>query len=114
LTALTWLSSGAAPGVWLVLTGWSPELVPDRGGGPPLAVECHALAIAMRAIRSPAGRLVIRARFGADSEPPAAPIDLLALAELLASKTAEVPRTIATDPVGRLRIDLMQGPTGPG
>ena len=31
LTALTWLSAGIVPGVWLVLTGWSPELVPERG-----------------------------------------------------------------------------------
>ena len=32
LAALTWLSAGVVPGVWLVLTGWSPELVPDRRG----------------------------------------------------------------------------------
>ena len=29
LAALTWLSTGVVPGVWLVLSGWSPELVPD-------------------------------------------------------------------------------------
>ncbi len=35
LTALTWLSTGVVPGVWLVLTGWSPELVPDPSGNAP-------------------------------------------------------------------------------
>jgi hypothetical protein len=114
LTALTWLSSGAVPGVWLVLTGWSPELVPDLAGGPPMAAECHALAIAMKAAGSPAGRATIRARFDADGRPSAAPVDLLALGELLASTTAELPQTIATDPLGRLQIDLVEGPTGPG
>ena len=28
LTALTWIGSGLVPGLWLVLTGWSPEFVP--------------------------------------------------------------------------------------
>src|SRR5262249_42903991 len=102
LTALTWLSSGAVPGVWLVLTGWSPELVPDRAGGLPMAVECHALAIAMKAIGPSAGRGAIRVRIGADSPPLAAPVDLVALAELLASGKAKAPRPIATDPFGRL------------
>jgi hypothetical protein len=114
LTALTWLSSGAVPGVWLVLTGWSPELVPDRAGGPPKAAECHALAIAMKTIGSPARRPAIRARLDADGRPSAAPVDLLALAELLANAAAGKPRTIATDPLGRLQIDLIEGPTGPG
>jgi hypothetical protein len=114
LTALTWLASGAVAGVWLVLTGWSPELVPDRADGPAVAVECHALAIAMNAIGPPAGRAAIRVRFGSQSRRLAAPVDLVALAELLASGKAELPRTIATDPLGRLQIDLIEGPTGPG
>ena len=25
LAALTWLATGVVPGVWLVLSGWSPE-----------------------------------------------------------------------------------------
>lgn len=43
-----------------------------------------------------------------------APIDLLGLEESLAMGTADVPRTVATDPLGRLRIELVEGPTGPG
>ena len=42
LAALTWLATGVVPGVWLVLTGWSPELVPDPGGNAPDAGECLA------------------------------------------------------------------------
>ena len=34
LVALTWLAAGTVPGVWLVLTGWSPELVPNHRDAP--------------------------------------------------------------------------------
>ena len=56
LAALTWLSTGVVPGVWLVLSGWSPELVPDRGGGATNGDDCQALAMALvRAGDGPAG-----------------------------------------------------------
>src|SRR5262249_35517567 len=58
LAALTCLAAGVVPGVWVVLGGWSPELVPDRkGGGPTMTtaseapsadLECRALALALR------------------------------------------------------------------
>ena len=67
LTALTWLSSGIVPGVWLVLSGWSPELVPDRSGGPPTAIDCQALAIALGAAGPMGGRLALRACLGGDA-----------------------------------------------
>ena len=35
LTALTWLATGVVPGVWLILSGWSPELVPSTSGRAP-------------------------------------------------------------------------------
>jgi hypothetical protein len=114
LTALTWLSSGVVPGVWLVLSGWSPELVPDRSGGPPAAIDCQALAIALVASGSAGGRLAFRACHGADVRPAAAPVDLFALAEVLATGTGARPRMVASDPLGRLRIELIDGPTGPG
>ena len=114
LTALTWLSAGGVPAVWLVLSGWSPELVPDSTGGPPSAIDCLALAIALGAGGSTGSRLGIRACFGRETRPMSAPIDLLGLEESLAMGTADVPRTVATDPLGRLRIELVEGPTGPG
>ncbi len=43
LAALTWLASGVVPGVWLVLSGWSPELVPDPVGKALDSGECHGL-----------------------------------------------------------------------
>jgi hypothetical protein len=114
LTALTWLSSGVVPGVWLVLSGWSPELVPDRSGGPPTAIDCQALAIALGACGPMGSRLALRACLGGDTRPTAAPIDLLALAEGLATRAVAAPWTVATDPFGRLRIELIEGPNGPG
>jgi hypothetical protein len=114
LAALTWLSIGSVPGVWLVLSGWSPELIPDRSGGPPAANDCQALAIALCAPSTPGRRLAFRAQVGTDSRPAAAPIDLVSLAETLASGGEPEPKTVATDPLGRVRIDLFEGPIGRG
>jgi hypothetical protein len=47
LTALTWLTSGTVPGVWLVISGWSPEYVPDESGAPEGDPECLALALGL-------------------------------------------------------------------
>ena len=116
LAALTWLSSGNVPGVWLVLSGWSPELVPDRSGGPPTASDCQALAIALSAPAFPGGRLKFRAIVGGESHRATAPVDLVDLAEKLAEGAVAEPepRTVATDPLGRLRIELIEEPNGPG
>ncbi len=68
LAALTWLSSGIVPGVWLVLTGWSPELVPDPGGNAPRAGECLALALAL-VHREIAARPAVRAVIATERSP---------------------------------------------
>ena len=47
LTALTWLAEGRLPGVWLVLTGYDPELIPGPKGEPTTDSECQALALAL-------------------------------------------------------------------
>ena len=114
LAALTWLSIGSVSGVWLVLSGWSPELVPERDKCPPPERECRALAIALCRRGKPGGRGVFQATVVAESDPMAAPIDLVALADGLDSGTESTRRTVATDPIGRLQIALMEGPTGPG
>jgi hypothetical protein len=111
LAALTWLSIGDVPGVWLVLSGWSPELVPQREGDSPPPTECQALAIALAAT---GGRLEFRASIGSTLYLAAAPVDLVALEETLALRAGRKPTTVATDPMGRLRIDLIEGPTGQG
>ncbi len=112
LAALTWLSMGDVAGVWLVLSGWSPELVPERGGGPPAARECQALAIALCAVGTAHGLPAFRARVGTESQHLAAPVDLVALEEALARRAGGGPQTVATDPVGRVQIELIEGPTG--
>ncbi len=61
LTALTWLATGVVPGVWLVLSGWSPELVPDPVGNGPHAGECLALALALVGAGDGAGGPALRA-----------------------------------------------------
>lgn len=47
VAALSWLASGAAPGLWFIQTGWSPELAPDSRGEPQTESECEALALAL-------------------------------------------------------------------
>jgi hypothetical protein len=113
LAALTWLSIGSVPGVWLVLSGWSPELVPSRAADPALR-ECQALAIGLAVMDDPGDRLAFRLSVGRDPHHAAAPIDLVALEEILAARAASGSSPVATDPLGRLRIDLIEGPIGQG
>ena len=49
LAALTWLAAGSVPGVWLVFSGWSPELIPNDRGAAAASSECQALALALTA-----------------------------------------------------------------
>jgi len=114
LTALTWLAAGVVPGVWLVLSGWYPELVPDPGGNSARAGECLALALALVGVGVEAGRPGFRAVVGSDCLHADAPLDLASLAESLVSGREQSARTIATDPSGRLRIELVDGSEGPG
>jgi hypothetical protein len=114
LAALTWLSIGSVPGVWLVLSGWVPELVPEPNGGLPATGNCYSLAIALRPGGALVGRLAFGARFGPRRQVTPAPIDLFALAETLASGPEHGKKTVATDPMGHLRIDLIEGPVGRG
>ena len=115
LTALTWLSTGVVPGVWLVLTGWSPELVPDRSGNAPHSGECLGLAVALVGAGIEAGRPAFRAVFGTDRHNASDPShDLAWLAERLRSRGEPLPRTIATDASGRLGIELVEGADTPG
>jgi hypothetical protein len=118
LAALTWLAAGVVPGVWLVLSGWSPELIPDRAGRASATGECRALALALVADDDegagsrPGFRIVVDR--GAKSSATPTPIDPLGLAENLATRGGPSPRTIATDPRGWLRIELVEGSEGAG
>jgi hypothetical protein len=115
LAALTWLAAGVAPGVWLVLSGWSPELVPDPSGASPAAGECQALALALVGTGAVgAAGPAIRLELGPESVPAPAPVDLAALAQDLAVPDCPSPRTIATDAIGRLRVELVVGQGGEG
>ena len=107
--------AGVVPGVWLVLTGWSPELVPDPGGNG--SARRRMPGPGPGAWRLPASRPAGR-RSGPSSErivtTRAAPLDLARLAESSSGRGEPSPRTIATDPSGRLRVELVEGSDGPG
>jgi hypothetical protein len=114
LAALTWVSGGIVPGVWLVLSGWSPELVPDPSGRLGAEFECQAMAIALVPAESGSRRMTARAVIGAEIERALPPVDLMSLAEKLASGGEGLPCTIATDPGGRARIELASAPESRG
>ncbi len=115
LAALTWLATGVVPGVWLVLSGWSPELVPDPGGKAADSGECMGLALALVSAGIEASQPALRIAFGADCHRVGDPSpDLELLAEMLSGRGKRLARTIATDASGRLRIELVDRPDVPG
>jgi hypothetical protein len=115
LAALTWLATRVVPGVWLVLSGWSPELVPDPGGNAPTSGECMGLALGLVGAGIEAGRPVFRIVFGADCHRDGDPSrDLERLAELLTGPIEPMARLIATDANGRLRVELVDRPDARG
>lgn len=131
LAALTWLSAGVVPGVWLVLSGWDPELVPEKKGGtsaagqaagpPPAEIECQALALALRPVGAAVGSGPVGPRFRvriavepAGGDDVAAPVDLVRLAGELEASGALANRIVATDPAGRVRVELVGGSEGAG
>jgi hypothetical protein len=123
LAALTWLTAGVVPGVWLVLSGWTPELVPEKREGatetphppgtPHAEIECQALALALRPARpdpvadATGPRFRARIGDGPTTEAVAAPVDLVRLAEDLELPGSLLSRTVATDPAGRVRVELI-------
>lgn len=123
LAATTWLSAGVVPGVWLVISGWTPELVPGRKGDLPAAdpaaapqdLECHALALALRpGSRAPRDLAELRVVSGGKRAHADVPLDLVQLANMLTERDNASPRMIATDSAGRLRVELVRDADGTG
>jgi hypothetical protein len=86
LTALTWLRSGRVPGVWLALTGWSPEYQPNAEGNPAHPSDCLAMVLVLLPTDPAApGRTQIRLVHTAGPETPA-PLDLFPLSRRLARR----------------------------
>jgi len=120
LTALTWLASGVAPGVWLVLTGWSPEYLPTLDGEPREATHCEALALALtEPSEYSAGRITLEIIEADKPRPPFPPTPEALAAELesFLVPPASGPRVIghpAHDGRGYPRPRLLRGPSRDG
>jgi hypothetical protein len=56
VTALTLLDDPGVPGIWLVLTQWDEEPIPDGEGGATGAAVCRGTALALMARDATAGR----------------------------------------------------------
>jgi hypothetical protein len=74
LAALALATEGRLPGVWLVLTEWGPEPVPDGSGPRPEEAICHAAALALVPTAEEAGLSLrlIPPPFGASADGAAA------------------------------------------
>jgi hypothetical protein len=115
LTALTWISARIVPGVWLILTGWTPEFVPGESETRSPATECLALAMAFSSIHdstetsSTDTGLSARIVTSASGTTPEAPVNLGMLAEWLDNpQPLNGPRIIAANPDGSYRVELSQ------
>lgn len=57
MAALTFLDTGLMPGLWLVLTGWEPELVPSDVGTSASESVCRGIAFALMPGQAASARL---------------------------------------------------------
>ena len=46
------LEGNGLPGVWVVMTGYDPEFIPDEDGKPQAEITCHGVAMALVGARS--------------------------------------------------------------
>jgi len=120
LTATTLLQGGSLRGVWLVLTGWDPEPVPDAKGAPPAGVVCAGLALALTPARAGWPGLRLRVAFGppgrnGSTGQPAGrmtPLSLEALLETLGG--VNLPAAVLWQLGGGGWLELERGRTGNG
>jgi hypothetical protein len=116
LAAAALLERRTQPGVWVVLTGWQTEPVPEPTGQVPRGSICAALALALVPPRIPGQgiRLRVTARDGRDADSrqaSAAPFDLFRLEALLANAVGSAgPLVQDFDAGGRVEVEWM----GPG
>jgi hypothetical protein len=84
LAALSWLEGGHVPGLWLVITEWSPEHGLDSDGQPAQECWCQALALVLepRDAHHDVHRPRLRASVREATSPPAM-IDLIRSVTLL-------------------------------
>ena len=62
LAALTMFDAASIPGVWLVLSEWTTEPIPDEQGHVDDALSCRAVALALQRRASQAGEVVLSLR----------------------------------------------------
>lgn len=84
LTAFSFYDAAVCPGMWLVLTGWDPEPIPDAQGRNTIASRCSALALALApGVPGAAGfRLGVALRRGSSSVRAGVPPDVASLSQL--------------------------------
>ncbi len=108
LTAVSWLAGGSVPGVWLVLTGWDPELRPDRREPGPSRCSALALALVEADPEDPRPSFAILPADSRLYEPPGDWLDLARRLDGDGDGEGDGDagrRTVASDASGRLRVE---------
>lgn len=104
LAGVALLAEGGLPGVWVVVTGWQPETVPDRTGVVESPSDCLALALAL----APASIGGINLKL--DVRPDAATVgERLEVEELLAGCETAAGGTPWRRNVGGVLLELRSG-----
>lgn len=113
LSAASLLAGGALPGLWVALTGWEPEPVPDREGRVGNPAVCHAVALALVAERPGWDGPRLHVEAGPAAEPGAGPVSLEGLAAALTAAEPGQP-PVAWSLAGGGRVRLARAGTPPG
>jgi hypothetical protein len=82
--AVSVLSAGRLPGLWLVLTGWDPEPAPDDHGGCATCAGCRGVALALEPSEDFSGPC-LRVHTTSPAHAPGEATSLTGLAEFLTS-----------------------------
>lgn len=104
LSAIGLLAEGGLPGVWVVVTGWQPESIPDRTGTVLSPSDCLALAMAL----VPDNAIAASLRLIACADDPEAG-QRLEIEELLTACEETVVGTSSRWNVAGVRLELRPG-----
>jgi hypothetical protein len=108
LTALTWLSEGRLPGVWLVVTGHDPVFVPGPNGEPTTPSVCQAFALALEPFDGTTRRPILQVA-ASDGSGPSGPLDFLDLHAQITSMIEDDASLFGPDPDAPSTFSLDEG-----
>jgi hypothetical protein len=110
LVALALQQEKDVPGVWLVVTAWDPEPIPDKKAAPEAEPVCRAVALALAPAAAGASHDSWLRMVPGGSDSPVSPLEFIELFQFLADRTtAGRPRTRGFALPGGYALELAVG-----